>query len=126
MINNANNGDGGQNQQPANVQISAKEFAAKFKSKRGKYLPFRIPSTHAARSPLFGDGLIEWQVTAGFNLFRRQSSDSHLFFFHLEAYNFLAGECQVYLPPYGKSSFLPSLTVRSLQTTPLSISSKTC
>ena len=40
--------------QPANAQVSAKEFAAKFKSKR-------------------------------------------------ECYTFLANECEVYLPPYGKS-----------------------
>ncbi len=39
----------------SNTQVSAKEFAAKFKSKR-------------------------------------------------ECYNFLAGECEVYLPPYGKCS----------------------
>ena len=39
----------------SNVQVSAKEFAAKFKSKR-------------------------------------------------ECFNFLAGECEVYLPPYGKYS----------------------
>ena len=96
MINNGHDGDGRQNQQQANVQISAKEFAAKFKSKRGTY-------SHAAKGPLFGDGIIEWQVSPGLNIFRRQSSDSFLFYFHIEAYNFLCGECQVYLPPYGKS-----------------------
>ena len=86
MINNGHDGDGGQNQQQANVQISAKEFATKFKSKRGTY-------SHAAKGPLFGDGIIEWQVSPGLNLFRRQSSDSFLFSFHIEAYNFLCGEC---------------------------------
>jgi hypothetical protein len=95
MINNNNDGGDGQNQQPANVQISAKEFAAKFKSKRGEY-------KHAARGPMFGDGIVDWQVSRGSNLYRRESSDSFLFFLNIEAYNFLAGECQVYLPPYGK------------------------
>ena len=26
-----------------------------------------------------------------------------------ECYNFLAAECEVYLPPYGKSAFVPDL-----------------
>ena len=50
-------------------KISAKEFAAKFKSKR-------------------------------------------------ECYNFLAVECDIYLPPYGKSPPHPQLTVSFAQTTP--------
>lgn len=36
MINDGNNGANVPNQPHANVQISAKEFASKFKSKRGK------------------------------------------------------------------------------------------
>ena len=56
MIQDGNDGNGNANQQQPNVQVSAKEFAAKFKSKR-------------------------------------------------ECFNFLAGECEVYLPPYGKSIF---------------------
>ena len=68
MINDGNNGNGGPNQQAGIVQISAKEFASKFKSKRGEY-------RHATRGPMFGDGIVKWQVTAGFNLFRRESSD---------------------------------------------------
>ena len=95
MINDGNNANGGPNQQAGNVQISAKEFASKFRSKRGEY-------SHAARGPVFGDGVVKWQVTPGFNLFRRESSDLISFIFHSEAYNFLAGECQVYMPPYGK------------------------
>ena len=95
MIIDGNNGNGGQNQPAGNVQISAKEFASKFKSKRGEY-------KHAARGPMFGDGIVDWQVSRGSNLYRRESSDSFLFFLNIEAYNFLAGECQVYLPPYGK------------------------
>ena len=67
MINNADNGAGQPDQQPRNAQVSAKEFAAKFKSKR-------------------------------------------------ECYNFLAGECQVYLPPYGESQSLYPLTLCFLQT----------
>ena len=51
---------------------------------------------------MFGDGVLMWEVSPGFNLIRRESSDSFLFLFHLECYSFLAGECQVYLPPYGK------------------------
>ena len=37
MINNPNNADGGQAQQAQIQQVSAKEFAAKFKSKRECY-----------------------------------------------------------------------------------------
>jgi len=36
MINDGNAGNGGQINPPATAQISAKEFGAKFKSKRGK------------------------------------------------------------------------------------------
>ena len=32
-----------------------------------------------------------------------------------ECYNFLAGECEVYLPPYGKSAFFSSIIRRVLQ-----------
>lgn len=95
MINNGNNGDGGPNQQQQLVQIPAKEYESKFKSKRGAY-------SNPAVGPLFGDGIVEWVVSPGLNLFRRESSDSFTFLFFLEAYNFLAGECQIYLPPYGK------------------------
>jgi len=41
---------------------------------------------------MFGDGVIEWQVTPGLNLFRRETSDSISFLFRAESYNFLAGE----------------------------------
>ena len=51
---------------------------------------------------MFGDGAINWQVTPGLNLFRREASDLISFLFHLEAYNFLGAENQIYLPPYGK------------------------
>ena len=51
---------------------------------------------------MFGDGVIEWQVTPGLNLYRRETSDLISFLFHAESYNFLAGENQIYLPPYGK------------------------
>ena len=54
--------------QPVNAQVSAKEFSAKFKSKR-------------------------------------------------ECYNFLAAECSVYLPPYGKCFHVVRLTLPVLQTT---------
>ena len=54
MINDNANADAVQNAQPQNMQISAKEFGSKFRSKR-------------------------------------------------ETYNWLAGDCDVYLPPYGKS-----------------------
>ena len=57
-----------QQQVPSMAKISAKEFGAKFKSKR-------------------------------------------------ECYNFLAVECDIYLPPYGKSHTLSSLTVSLAQTT---------
>lgn len=53
---------------------------------------------------MFGDGVILWQVTLGLNLFRRETSDLISFLFHAEAYNFLAAENQIYLPPYGKWS----------------------
>ena len=53
---------------PQIAQVSAKEFASKFRSKR-------------------------------------------------ECYTFLAQECEVYLPPYGKSTIPSSLTVRNFQTT---------
>jgi len=39
MIQDGNDGNGNANQQQPNVQVSAKEFASKFKSKRGKYMP---------------------------------------------------------------------------------------
>ena len=61
MINNNVDIDGGQIGRPQTQQISAKEFAAKFKSKRGEY------SSGAKRS-IFGGGLFEWQVTPGSNL----------------------------------------------------------
>ena len=100
MINDGNNGNNGQNQQAGIVQISAKEFAAKFKSKRGEY-------KHAARGPIFSDGIHEWHVSLGCNFFRRETSDLISFLFHSECYSFLASECQAYIPPYGKSH-LPS------------------
>ena len=51
---------------------------------------------------MFGDGVVLWRVTSGLNLFRRETSDLISFLFHAEAYNFLAAENQIYLPPYGK------------------------
>ena len=113
MINDGNHANGGLNQPAGNVQISAKEFASKFRSKRGEYSLFRMPSAHAARGPVFGDGVINWQVTPGSNLFRRESSDLISFLFDVEAFNFLAGECQVYLPPYGKCRSLLFLIASS-------------
>ena len=55
MINNPGNGNQNQIGQQPTVQISAKEFQSKYRSKR-------------------------------------------------EIYNFLAGECEYFLPPYGKSA----------------------
>ena len=63
MINDDVNANAQHNQQPQNMQISAKEFSSKFRSKR-------------------------------------------------ECYNWLAGDCNVYLPPYGESRPLLSLTHR--------------
>ena len=63
MINDNANANAQHNQQPQNMQISAKEFSSKFRSKR-------------------------------------------------ECYNWLAGDCNVYLPPYGESRPLLSLTHR--------------
>ena len=55
MINNPGNGNPNQIGQQPTVQISAKEFQAKYRSKR-------------------------------------------------EIFNFLAGECELFLPPYGKTA----------------------
>ena len=104
MINNNLDIDGGQIGQPQTQQISAKEFAAKFKSKRGEYMPFRVPLASGAKRFIFGGGHFEWQVTPGSNLYRRETSDLISFFFRTECYNFLASDCDVYLPPYGKWS----------------------
>ena len=82
MINDGNIGDGGQNQQQQLTQISAKEFASKFKSKRGESHcrpSGEVSAVNAQRSlteePLLGDGNAEWQITPGHNLFRREDSD---------------------------------------------------
>ena len=60
MINNPGNAAQQQIGQQPTVQLSAKEFQAKYRSKR-------------------------------------------------EIYNFCAGECEYFLPPYGKSAYLRSL-----------------
>ena len=68
MINNAGGNNGALIPGQQLAQVSAKEFSAKFKSKR-------------------------------------------------ECYNFLAAECSVYLPPYGKCFHVVRLTLPVLQTT---------
>lgn len=117
MINDGQNMVGGGGQQQALIHISAKEFSAKYKSKRGK-------CSSAVRGPIFGDGIILWQVSPGLNLFRREATDEYSFLFHSEIYNFCAVQCEIYLPPYGKYSIYIFLRLRcvlmmipSIQTT---------
>ena len=83
MINYGQNMVGGGGQQQPLVHISAKEFSAKYKSKRGK-------CSSAVRGPIFGDGIILWQVSPSLNLFRREATDEYSFLFHSEIYNFCA------------------------------------
>ena len=74
MINDGNAGNGGQINPPATAQISAKEFGAKFKSKRGKWFAFRVPKVdtlydkqsvannqqHSSAELLFDSGPFNW------------------------------------------------------------------
>ena len=67
MINDGNAGNAGQINQLGTAQISAKEFGAKFKSKRGKLLDtlddtLRASNDqrHASAELFFGDGPFAW------------------------------------------------------------------
>ena len=104
MINNIGGNDGGQIPGQQLAQVSAKEFGAKFKSKRGKCLRHEVKCSQAAREPVFSDGFPQWHVSPGLNLFRREASDLISFLFRSECYTFLASEGDYYLPPYGKST----------------------
>ena len=86
MINDGNAGNAGQINDPGIAQISAKEFGAKFKSKRGTYsgaLVDRHPTANdrpdASAKLMSGGGHLQWRVSQGGNLFRRVTNDSHQF-----------------------------------------------